>query len=181
MNTNSFNQNKTILLVDDDVSIRITIKAVLENQGYKVIEVDSGEICLHICQHQIPDIILIDAVMPGMDGFSCSDQLKKIFDDECPPILMITVLDDKDSIHRSFDVGITEYIVKPFDWNHLISTIQKLIQNNQLTHKFEKLNFFNNSIDTQINQRLQDSEKKSISLMERFANVLQRKLMSTAS
>lgn len=181
MNKNISNQSETILLVDDDVSIRITIKAVLENQGYKVIEVDSGEICLHICQHQIPDLILIDAVMPGMDGFSCSDQLRKIFDDECPPILMITVLDDKDSIHRSLDVGITEYIIKPFDWSYLLHTIRRLIQNNQLTHKFEKFNFFHNSIDTQINRSLQDSRKKRNSLAALFTKVLQRKLMSTAS
>ena len=148
MNNNTSNLIETILLVDDDVSIRITLKAILEIQGYKVIEVDSGEICLHICQHQIPDLILIDAVMPGMDGFSCTAKLRKIFDYKCPPILMITVLDDKDSIHRSFDIGITEYIVKPLDWNSLTRTIKRILQNhqqpNQLKKQFKGFNILKN-------------------------------------
>ena len=164
MNTNTSAVLETILLVDDDASIRITVKAILEMQDYKVIEADSGEECLNICQQQTPDLILIDAVMPGMDGFSCCAELKKIFGCKCPPILMMTVLDDKDSVYRSFDVGITEYVVKPIDWNHLTHTIQRLLhnqqQNNELRHQFGELNHLKQAINTKVTQSLKRYNQK---------------------
>jgi len=166
MNNNTDNPIETILLVDDDASIRITVKAILEIQGYQVIEADHGQACLDICQQQRPDIILMDAVMPGMDGFSCSVKLRKIFNYQCPPILMMTVLDDKDSIYRSFDVGITEYIVKPLDWDYLSRTIKRLLKNNQkhqeLKQQFEELNILKKSMDTEILKGLGLHDKKRI-------------------
>ncbi len=164
MNTNTSAVLETILLVDDDASIRITVKAILEMQDYKVIEADSGEECLNICQQQTPDLILLDAVMPGMDGFSCCAKLKKIFDYKCPPILMMTVLDDKDSIYRSFDVGITEYVVKPINWGHLTSTIQRLLQNqeknNELKQQFGEINNLKQAINTKVTQSLKRYNQK---------------------
>lgn len=164
MNHNTGNQIETILLIDDDASIRITVKAILEIQGYQVIEADNGQACLDICQQQRPDLILIDAVMPEMDGFSCSIKLRQFFEYKCPPILMMTVLDDKDSIYRSFDVGITEYIVKPLDWDYLAHTIKRLLQNNQkhqeLKQQFQELNSLKKSMDTQILKSLKSYHKK---------------------
>ncbi len=164
MNTNTSTTPETILLVDDDASIRITVKAILEMEGYKIIEADSGEACLNIYQQQTPDLILMDAVMPGMDGFSCCVELKKIFGYKCPPILMMTVLDDKDSIYRSFDVGITEYVVKPINWDHLTSTIQRLLQNqeknNELKQQFGEINNLKQAINTKVTQSLKRYNQK---------------------
>ncbi len=164
MNTNTSKTLPTILLVDDDTSIRITVKTVLEIRGYKVIEADSGEACLNICQQQTPDLILMDAVMPGMDGFSCCAKLKKILGYKCPPILMMTVLDDKDSVYRSFDVGITEYFLKPINWDNLARTIQRLLQNqqkhNQLKQQFGELNHLRQAINTNVNQTLKRYNQK---------------------
>ncbi|MDJ0649079.1 MAG: response regulator [Xenococcaceae cyanobacterium MO_188.B19] len=172
MKTNSSPILPNILLVDDDTSIRTTVKAVLEIKGYQVIEAESGEACLNICQTQIPDLILIDAVMPGMDGFTCSSKLKKILSHQCPPILMMTVLDDKDSLYRSFDVGITEYILKPINWDNLTRTMERLLQNrqkhNQLKEQFGELNNLRNTIDKTVKQTLkrynQESPKNVVSL-----------------
>ncbi len=172
MNTNTSNTSETILLVDDDASIRITVKAILEMQDYKVVEADSGEDCLNICQQQTPNLILMDAIMPRMDGFSCCSELKKIFGYKCPPILMMTVLDDKASLYRSFDVGITEYVIKPIDWNNLTYTIQRLLQNqqqnNELRHQFGELNLLKQAINTKVAQSLkrynQKEPKRVISL-----------------
>ena len=184
MNNTTSNPIETILLVDDDVSIRLTVKAILEIQGYKVIEADSGEACLNICREQKPDFILIDAVMPGMDGFRCSAKLRKIFDYKCPPILMMTVLDDKDSIYRSFDVGITEYIVKPLDWDYLTRTIQRLLHNNQrhkhLKQQFEELNILKKTMDTQINLSLKQYNKTRIRSINRCTRKMQRYIIPTA-
>ncbi len=171
-NNNTPSDLPTILLVDDDTSIRITVKTVLEIRGYEVLEVESGEACLDICQEQTPDLILMDAVMPGMDGFNCCAKLKKIFGYKCPPILMMTVLDDKDSVYRSFDVGITEYILKPINWDHLTATMERLLKNqkkhNQLKEQFSELNDLRQAIDSTVNQTLkrcnQDAPRSLVTL-----------------
>ena len=130
--------DRLILIVDDDASIRITAAGILGIQGYSTIEADSAEACLAICQQQTPDLILLDAVMPGMDGFACCLKLKSILGIQCPPIFMMTALDDRDSIYRSFDVGITDYLVKPLDWTNLPDKIKKAGLNRDKTRKLKQ-------------------------------------------
>lgn len=139
MTNNNIAQNKQlILIVDDDASIRMTATGVLELQGYSTIEADSAEACLNICRNQSPDIILLDAVMPGMDGFSCALKLRSILGIQCPSIFMMTALDDRDSIYRSFDVGITDYLVKPLNWTNLSEKIKKAGLNKAKTKKIKQ-------------------------------------------
>ena len=137
-NNNANKKKQLILIVDDDASIRMTAKVVLELQGYSTLEADSAEACLIFCQQQAPDLILLDAVMPGMDGFNCSLKLRSIFGIQCPPILMMTALDDRDSIYRSFDVGITDYLVKPLNWTNLSEKIKQAGINRAKTKKIKQ-------------------------------------------
>lgn len=139
MTDNNFDpQNQIILIVDDDASIRMTAAGILNIQGYSTLEADSAEACLNICQQYTPDLILLDAVMPGMDGFTCCLKLKNILGIQCPPIFMMTALDDRDSIYRSFDVGITDYLVKPLNWKDLPEKIQQANLNQAQTKKLKQ-------------------------------------------
>ena len=139
MTDNNIAQNdRLILIVDDDASIRITAAGVLELQSYTTLEADSAEACLNICQQNAPDLILLDAVMPGMDGFTCSLKLRSILGIQCPPILMMTALDDRDSIYRSFEVGITDYLVKPLNWTNLLEKIKQVNLNRAKTQKIKQ-------------------------------------------
>jgi PleD family two-component response regulator len=139
MTNNNFDpQNQIILIVDDDASIRMTAAGILNIQGYSTLEADSAEACLNICQQYTPDLILLDAVMPGMDGFTCCLKLKNILGIQCPPIFMMTALDDRDSIYRSFDVGITDYLVKPLNWKDLPEKIQQANLNQAQTKKLKQ-------------------------------------------
>ncbi len=137
-NNNAAQNNQLILIVDDDASIRMTAAVILELQGYSTLEADSAEACLNICQQQTPDLILLDAVMPGMDGFTCSLQLKSLLGIQCPPIFMMTALDDRDSIYRSFDAGITDYLVKPLNWIDLPTKIKQASLNRAKTKKLKQ-------------------------------------------
>ena len=74
-----------------------------------------------------PDIILLDARMPGMDGFTCCSKLQALMGDNCPPILMITVLDDQESVERALQVGANDYITKPIDWDLLARRVNRLL------------------------------------------------------
>ena len=128
INSQFSDSSSLILVVDDDRSIRTIINSAMTIEGYQTLEADSGKQCLDICQKQTPNLILLDAMMPIMDGFDCCLQLKKLFGYNCPPILMMTVLDDRESIYRSFDVGITDYLVKPINWVAFKQKIKKLLQ-----------------------------------------------------
>ena len=65
--------------------------------------------------------------MPGMDGFTCYSELKKLLGYHCPPTLMLTVLDDRDSIYQSIDLGINDYLLKPINWQDLLQKVQHLL------------------------------------------------------
>lgn len=108
-----------ILIADDDPSIRLVLKHTMEQSGYHVIEASNGLEAVQAAIRQPPDLILMDAVMPEMDGFRATQEIKKISDCQETPILMATSLDDDQSIARAFDVGACDYITKPFNWSVL--------------------------------------------------------------
>ena len=114
MSHNPNRQFPLILLADDDQSTRILLRLILKKDGYQIIEVENGQECLAAWQKHQPDMILLDAMMPVMNGFDCCKQLNQIEANELKiPVLMITGLNDKESVDRAFNVGATDYITKP--------------------------------------------------------------------
>ena len=114
MSQNSDRESPLILIADDDQSTRILLRLILKKDGYKVIEVENGQECLSAWQKHQPDMILLDAMMPILNGFDCCKKLTQIEEYEFNiPILMITGLNDKESVDRAFDAGATDYITKP--------------------------------------------------------------------
>lgn len=122
----------TILLVDDEKNLRFMLGAALEYEGYQVQEAISGEHCLTICQQHLPDLILLDALMPILDGFTCCVELRKQFGDRCPPILMITALADSQSVDRAFAAGAIDFVTKPIHWSILRQRVQRILMTHQL-------------------------------------------------
>lgn len=104
----------------------------MEKEGYRVIEALNGQECLDICQQTLPDIVLLDAMMPVMDGFTCCTQLQANSQTQKIPVLMITALDDKKSVNQAFEVGATDYVTKPIHWPVLIQRVRRLIQQSQV-------------------------------------------------
>lgn len=127
INTDYENNSPAILVVDDERVLRLVLRRAMENEGYRVTEARNGRDCLDICQQQQPDIVLLDAMMPGLDGFSCCSEMQRLLGDNCPPILMITVLDDQESVDRAFEAGATDYITKPIDWKVLTQRVNRLL------------------------------------------------------
>ncbi|MCP6760460.1 MAG: response regulator [Fischerella sp. CENA71] len=120
-------QPPLVLVVDDERALRLVVHRAMEKEGYRVIEAQNGQHCLDICQQEMPDLILLDAMMPGLDGFSCCHQMQALFNENCPPILMITALDDQESVDRAFEAGATDYITKPIDWGVLSQRTNRLL------------------------------------------------------
>ena len=102
---------ETVLLVDDDPVARLLTATVLTQRGFRVVEAGSGQEALEGFAHH-PDCVLLDALMPGMDGFATCQALRKLPGGDQVPVLMLTGLDDEDSVARAYETGATDFFVK---------------------------------------------------------------------
>jgi diguanylate cyclase (GGDEF)-like protein len=119
MTTDAPNNSSLILLVDDDPAARLLMRASLENDGHQVVEAEDGRIALDRFKEHPPDIVLMDVMMPNLNGFDCCRQLRQLPEGEHTPILIITGLDDIGAIHQAFEAGATDFIFKPINWTVL--------------------------------------------------------------
>ncbi|KOP25322.1 histidine kinase [Hapalosiphon sp. MRB220] len=117
-----------ILVVDDDDLVRKQLHELLAAAGYGVVEASSGEEALAVYTQQQPKLVLLDAVMSGMDGFSCCTQLKTLPGGDRTPILMVTGLADQESIEKAFAAGAADFITKPIKWPILHQRVQRLLE-----------------------------------------------------
>lgn len=120
-----------ILIVDDDIVMRLLLRRAMEQEGYKVAEVSDGKECLEAYPELKPNIILLDAMMPVMDGFTCCSLLQKLPGGNRTPVLIITGLDDPKSVDRAFDAGAIDYVTKPIHWAVLRHRVRRLLQASQ--------------------------------------------------
>jgi PAS domain S-box-containing protein len=120
-----------ILVVDDDPSIRRMARYILERDSYTVIEAENGPQALTLYQECPPDLILLDALMPEMNGFDTCVWLRQMPGGDQIPILIITALNDTESINSAFEAGASDYIVKPIHWAVLRRRVRHLLRVNQ--------------------------------------------------
>ena len=130
MNTTEPNLQR-ILLVDDDLVVRAKVSESLEEDGFEVILAKNGNDGIAAYQAHRPDLILVDAVMPILDGFEFCEQLKNL-GERLTPILMITSLDDNESVDRAFASGATDYITKPINLPVLRQRVRNLVRQSHL-------------------------------------------------
>ncbi len=126
------NSDTTILIADDEPTNRLIAKLALSKEGYNVVEATNGKEALHLAKKYSPDVILMDAVMPIMDGFEAISKIKS--DDELNniPILMVTALDTQEDKIRAFNSGANDYLSKPFDVKELILRVRSFAQMRKL-------------------------------------------------
>ena len=122
-----FDRTPVILVADDDPSIRLLLRHVMEQCGYYVVEVSNGLEAVASAARHIPDLILMDAIMPDMDGFRATEEIRKIPECQATSVLMATSLDDDESVSRAFDVGACDYITKPFNWSVLKHRVTRML------------------------------------------------------
>jgi len=136
-----FPPTPVILIVDDDMTTRQMIRRNLRSEGYKIVEATNGNHCLDMYSQVQPDVVLLDAIMPGMDGFECCEKLQKLIPSpSISPILIITGLDDEASVDRAFAAGAADFITKPIHWPVLLQRVRRLIQQSHLYQELEAAN-----------------------------------------
>ncbi len=120
-----------ILLIDDDLVVRATISEALELDATEVILAKNGNDGIDAYFKYQPDLVLVDAVMPLLDGFEFCEKLKQLDINRSTPILMITSLDDDHSVERAFAAGANDYITKPVNLVILRQRIRNMLQQSQ--------------------------------------------------
>jgi len=108
--------NPVILVADDDDSLRLLMHEALESSGFAVEEAENGVAALAAFDRTQPDVVLLDVMMPEMDGIVACAELRARPAGAHVPVLMVTGLDDMESIKHAYDAGATDFIVKPIKW-----------------------------------------------------------------
>lgn len=115
---------KTVLVVDDDPDIRLALQTVLERKGYRVLTANDGNAGLAVAERDLPELVIVDMMMPKKSGFLVLEKLKSRPDG--PKVIMITA--NEGSRHRAYAevLGVDEYIRKPFEMTRLVEAAERL-------------------------------------------------------
>ncbi|MBW4687641.1 MAG: two-component system response regulator [Komarekiella atlantica HA4396-MV6] len=126
-----------VLVVDDHAASRMTAVALLAMEGYEVIEADSGFVVVELVTQKQPDLILLDVMMPGMDGFEVCQLLKQDEQTRLIPVIFITALNDRRSRIRGIEVGADDFLTKPFDRVELAARVKSLVRQKRLNEDLD--------------------------------------------
>jgi PAS domain S-box-containing protein len=122
-------QDSTVLLVDDDGVARLLTASALAERGFRVTEAASGTAALELFASETPDIVVLDALMPELDGFATCERLRRLPGGDHVPVLMLTGLDDETSIARAYEAGATDFFVKTnSQWTLLAERLRYLLR-----------------------------------------------------
>ena len=119
-----------IMVVEDDTELRDLFCAVLTERGYQTLPAAGGMEALDILEHSYVDLIISDIMMPKLDGFTLTEQLRNANYDM--PILIITALDGLEDKRRGFRAGTDDYMVKPIDVNEMVWRVEALLRRSQI-------------------------------------------------
>jgi signal transduction histidine kinase len=126
------------LVTDDDIIIRMFARESLEQAGWAVMEAENGIEACELFEKCPPDVVLLDVMMPGMDGFATCAALRRLPAGEHTPILIMTGLDDFESITKAYDAGATDFILKPLNAMLLTNRIRYMVRASQVLRELRE-------------------------------------------
>lgn len=147
---------KTILIIDDDANVRIICKEALSYLGYEVLEAADAEEAFKVLRRKSPDLILLDIMLPDIDGFEIAEKLKTNVHTSHIPIIFLTAKGQPDDKIKALKIGSEDYIVKPFDTLELGIRIEGIIQRIEKELSASPTTYLpgSNAIEKEVNKRL---------------------------
>jgi two-component system phosphate regulon response regulator PhoB len=118
----------TILIVDDEEDIRELVELNLAQEGYKVLSCETGERALEISGSKLPDLIVLDLMLPGIDGLEVCKRLKGNVKTENIPIVMLTAKGEEADIVTGLELGADDYVTKPFKGKVLVARVRRILR-----------------------------------------------------
>ena len=153
-----------ILIVDDQPANRDLLIKALEPEGCRIISAPSGEVALKIAPRTVPELILLDILMPGLDGFEICQQLKAEPSTQDIPIIFVTAKGETEDVVEGFRIGGVDYITKPFEREEVLARVQTHLRvsrlTKELTRKNEELAEKNKELAQEISNRKKAEEAK---------------------
>ncbi|OZS78084.1 DNA-binding response regulator [Tetzosporium hominis] len=116
---------KKILIVDDERRMVDLVELFLKPQGFKCVKVLDGKEALHVIRTQEIHLVILDIMMPGMDGFEVCTEIRKL---STVPVLMLTAREGKEEVVKGLTLGADDYVTKPFDEEELVARVQALLR-----------------------------------------------------
>ena len=128
MTADTISASARILVVDDDLATRFLVSEVLEQAGFRVEQAENGRQALEVFERVRPNLVTLDVMMPELDGFGTCVELRRRPDGAQVPILMLTGLDDYESINQAFMAGATDFVTKPINFTLLEYRVRYLLR-----------------------------------------------------
>lgn len=151
--------NPLVLADDDEAGILRLIKLELEEQGFNVLTADGGENALRLAEEHRPDIVLLDILMPEMDGLETMRRLREQID---APVILVTAKDTDTAKVRGLELGADDYVVKPFNPDELAARIRAVLRRLQGSPKERVIR--NNGLEIDLERRIVTRDGEQISL-----------------
>jgi phosphate regulon transcriptional regulator PhoB len=122
----------TILVVEDEPDLREVIRYNLEREGYRVLETEDGEEGLDLLREKLPELVLLDIMLPGLDGIEICRSIKYDPHTRSIPVIMVTARGDESDIVLGLGVGADDYIIKPFSPRELVARVKAVLRRGKL-------------------------------------------------
>jgi diguanylate cyclase (GGDEF)-like protein len=161
-------QSYKILVVDDEEHIRKILKFKLEKHGYHVITAENGEVALQMVRRENPDLIILDLMMPKMDGFEVCRRIRKNFQTAQIPIIMLTAKSDMVDKIKGLAGGANDYLVKPYSNEELLLRVKNVLDWNRRQKDANPLTGFagNRAIEKELQRRIENKESFAFLYMD---------------
>lgn len=150
-----------ILIVDDEENIRKVIREYLEFEGFLCFEASNGEEAIKMCKENSYDLIVLDIMMPKIDGFTVAKEIRK---KQSVPIIMLSARSEEYDKLYGFDVGIDDYVTKPFSPKELVARIKANLKRNTIMN--EEISYLGLKIDTLAHNVYVDNKKINLTNKE---------------
>lgn len=159
-------QMATVLIVDDNPANLSVLSDALDLAGLEVWVAKSGKVALERAKYALPNLILLDVMMPEMDGFETCHQLKADAATKDIPVIFMTALSDTANKVKGFQVGAVDYITKPFQQEEVLSRVKLHLQLHDLTEKLEQRNAQLEQKVTEVSQAYENLKQMQIKLIQ---------------
>ena len=127
-----------ILIVDDDQDAREILNRLLASEGYECLTADGGERCLEIVRAEPVDVILLDVMMPGMDGIQVCDEIRRDEKLRSIPVILLTARDDISTRSQGMERGVSEYLTQPVNKRELFTRVKSQLHSRELDRQLER-------------------------------------------
>ncbi len=158
--SSNYMSSQVSILVVDDVPQNVRLLSILLNQhGYQVKGVNNAQMALEALETEIPQLILLDVMMPDMNGFELCEKIKSIPEIKEVPVIFLSALEEMKDKAKAFEVGGIDYINKPFEFEEVLMRVKNQLKLQQANQQIKKLN---EELEARVKQRTQELEKEII-------------------